>query len=73
MDLTIEEYLEDTKRHLTYLQNEDELKTHCTFNYTYDKILENKEYFEFCLREDISTYVALLFFWDYLCGDVKIK
>lgn len=31
--LTIEEYLEDTKRHLTYLQTEDDLKTHYTFNY----------------------------------------
>ena len=69
MNYTLEEYLEDTKKHLTYLQTNNELKEYCTFNYTFEEILENKEYFESCLNKELSTYKALLFFDDYLKKD----
>ena len=62
MNYTLEEYLEDIKRHLSCFQTEDELKEYCTFDYTFEEILENKEYFESCLNKELSTYKALLFF-----------
>lgn len=66
MDCTLDEYLEDTKRHLTYYQTEEDLKIYYTYDYTYEQVLENKDYFESCLDRGISTYKALLFFCDYL-------
>ena len=69
MNYTLEEYLENTKKHLTYLQTNNESKEYCTFNYTFEEILENKEYFESCLNKGLSTYKALLFFDDYLKKD----
>ena len=65
MNYTLEEYLEDTKRHLNYFQTDNELKEYYNFDYTFQEILENKEYFESCLNKGISTYKALLFFEDY--------
>ena len=69
MNYTLEEYLEDTKRHLNYFQTNNEIKEYCTFDYTFEEILENKEYFESCLNKELSTYKALLFFDDYLKKD----
>ena len=65
MNYTLEEYLEDTKRHLNHFQTDNELKEYYNFDYTFQEILENKEYFESCLNKGISTYKALLFFEDY--------
>ena len=72
MNYTLEEYLEDTKRHLNYFQTDDELKEYYNFDYTFQEILENKEYFESCLNKGISTYKALLFFEDYLKKDKSL-
>ena len=66
MNYTLEEYLEDTKRHLNHFQTDNELKEYYNFDYTFQEILENKEYFESCLNKELSTYKALLFFEDYL-------
>ena len=72
MNYTLEEYLEDTKRHLNHFQTDNELKEYYNFDYTFQEILENKEYFESCLNKGISTYKALLFFEDYLKKDKSL-
>ena len=44
MNYTLEEYLEDTKRHLSCFQTNDELKEYYTFDYTFQEILDNKDF-----------------------------
>lgn len=70
MNITFEEYLDDTKRHLLYYQKEED-KNDTTlifslYDYKYEKILDNKEYFRKCMEDGLSAYKALLFFEDYL-------
>ena len=60
--MTIEEYLENTKRHLSCFN----LNEQYTLNYTYEEILDNKEYFQECLNKEMSTYTALMMFPYYL-------
>ena len=60
--MTIEEYLENTKRHLSCFNPNEQY----TFNYTYEEILDNKEYFQECLNKEMSTYTALVMFPYYL-------
>ena len=69
MSITIEEYLEDTKRHLTCYQSQEDLEIYYTFNYTFEEILENKEYFQECLNKGMSTYTALLFYEYYIANE----
>ena len=65
MNMTIEEYLENTKRHLSCFNPNEQY----TFNYTYEEILDNKEYFQECLNKEISTYTALLFYEYYIANE----
>jgi hypothetical protein len=59
--MNIEEYLEDTKRHMS----QEEVNTY-GFDFSYEEILENKDYFQECLDKEMSSYTALLNFPDYL-------
>ena len=63
--MTIEEYLENTKRHLSCFNPNEQY----TFNYTYEEILDNKEYFQECLNKGISTYTSLLFYEYYIANE----
>ena len=71
MNCTIKEYLEDAKSQLCV--NQMGPVDYITYNYTNELIEQNKEYFEYCLGQDLSAYKALLFFHDYLSGDWYIK
>lgn len=70
MDITLEEYLEDIKRHLFDYQSDEDKKDlqllFSFYDYKYEEILNNKEYFKKCMDDGLSTYKALLFFDDYL-------
>ena len=68
MDCTIEEYLEDLKRHL--IPNEDPRIIY--WDYDFDYLLEYKDYFQKCLNRGFATYWALLFFEDYKKGRFHI-
>ncbi|MCK9476880.1 MAG: hypothetical protein M0R46_13215 [Candidatus Muirbacterium halophilum] len=59
MNITFEEYLEDTKRHLLDYQTEENKKDitliFSSYDYKYEKILDNKEYFRKCMEDGLST------------------
>ena len=63
--MTIEEYLENTKRHLSCFNPNEQY----TLNYTFEEILDNKEYFQECLNKEMSTYTALLFYEYYIANE----
>ena len=63
--MNIEEYLEDTKRHMSTFMLQEEVNTY-GFDFSYEEILENKDYFQDCLDKEMSSYTALLNFPDYL-------
>lgn len=72
MNCTLEEYIADVKSQLTCNYTQPTL--FITYNYTVKEIDDNINYFKYCLEEcNLSAYKALLFFYDYLEGDFKIK
>ena len=67
MDCTIKEYLKDVRLQLT--QNCKEDAPFITYDYSEKQIQDNVEYFEKCMKRNLSGYKALLFFNDYLKGE----
>lgn len=66
---SIDEYLNKVMTHLTCNITE-ETEDHYTYDYSQHEILCNKDYFEKCMEEHLSPYKALLFFHDYLNGEI---
>lgn len=61
-----EEYMKDVKRQLYCNASEEYKKEYITYGYTEQQVDENLDYFEKCMKRELSAYKALLFFHDYL-------
>jgi hypothetical protein len=61
--MKFEEYIEDVKSQLEY--NEVEGRDGgVLYTYTNEQIDSNLEYFKYCFQKNLSSYKALLFFYD---------
>lgn len=70
--MKFEEYIKEVKDQLTCNEKDDEDKgKFVTYDYTDKQIDNNLEYFKKCMKSNLSSYKALLFFSDHLLGNIK--
>lgn len=65
MNCTLEEYIADVKAQLCCNNPTNQIE-YITYDYTEQEIDRNIDYFETCMKDNLSAYKALLFFYDYL-------
>ena len=59
-------YLESVKEQLYCNASEEYRNNYVTYMYSNEQIDANIDYFENCMRDDLSPYKALLFFYDFM-------
>lgn len=65
-------YIKDAKKQLCCNMSEEDKKEYICYLYTDDMIDKHIDYFKKCYIDGLSSYKALLFFYDYL-NDLKTK
>lgn len=68
----LEKYIFNAKQQLDCNASEYYKRNYITYDYTEEQIDNNIAYFERCMKSGLSDYKALLFFYDYLNGDMDI-
>ena len=67
-----ESYLQSAKSQLTCNASDEYKSKYITYSYNDEQIDENVDYFKKCFESGLSSYKALLFFFDYLNGNYAI-
>ena len=68
--LRLKEYIWDAKTQLICNQTMSGVECqYILYDYTNEQIDENLDYFKACRKNNLSSYKALLFFYDYLSGE----
>lgn len=66
----IDKYIKDVKEQLDCNTSEEYKNQYIIYTYSNEQIDANIDYFKSCMRNSLSAYKALLFFDDYLNGDI---
>lgn len=61
-----DEYMADVFSQLDENVSDEYRGTHITYTYSNNLVNNNLDYFEDCMNKRLSSYKALLFFYDYL-------
>ena len=65
-----DKYIIEVKEQLCCNTTKEYSDNNVTYLYTDEEIDNNLDYFKKCMKNDLSTYKALLFFYDYLNEDI---
>ena len=64
-------YIENVKEQLVCNATEDYKNNYITYEYSNDQIDNNLNYFKRCMESNLSPYMSLLYFDEYLNGDYE--
>lgn len=70
--IDFETYFNRVLEQLECCATEEYKKEYVVYTYPLDVVMNNVDYFERCRDAELSAYKALLFFHDYLNGEVDI-
>lgn len=68
----INEYILNVKSQLVCNTSDEYKSEHVTYNYTNETIDHHLDYFKKCMYNNLSSYKALLYFYDYLNDEYNL-